>query len=837
MSGQLALLLLAPFLITVPGAHAFKSASKSLDSYLGFPARSHLIGCENDGPVQAIAWAQVTRGTPSVWYSVATRKRDGTDHGFSKPLMIANISGDAGMSVMGLTFASKDCGDLLVTFGPTAAANPNSETCVPKPYATYFVQANKPGEMIKIIDLDELPQDVNVEAGTLDYVVDHGPVSFNGNVGHIASASLFQITKKRVSGATKLLSVKQGTIRELAWSPDGRCLAFSNNRGTHGFIGIWNRDDTEITWVAPSVDTDISPVWSSDGSQLAWIRTLGSQNEYDRGLGGQRGPSFEVWVASISSSSSNGVTGRRVVKSARRVFSESKYGLADDGSGYGSRPLLWVNSHTLVVGSEAHSGSGGKPTESDGWLHPVAIDLRQDADGGHVRDLTPGAFEVKHWVLGHHDGMLYVVHNGRVRDVAAKEEEEEEEEGLLETRTVSRIDPSNSSDVLRVIAAGGEHVINGMSNSGSGIVPLKGMIAYFSAGVDRPASVAVRRAATADDDDDNDENSKDNAAFGPEVIISDQSFRLPSFVTPRTLRFPSEDGAYMLSAQLFLPPQDSKSKSNHSDETSADAAAAAAVPGVLFTHGGSQRQMFSAFHFSPAYAALYALNQYLACELGMAILSVNYRSGIGYGHDFRVCKSCMWKGAAEYGDVRAAGALLASLKQVDGSKIGLYGLSYGGLNTMQGLVRDPDLFKAGVANAPVFNWISQARRDGAKYVDVQPQYRRGFHALETGPLSDEASPEWLQRALENQAEAYKSSPASLIQNLKGQLLVIQGDADDEVAFSESIGIVRALRKAGLGRYVQTLVFPDETHGLAKYKSQLQAAEATASFLLETLNAS
>ena len=70
-------------------------------------------------------------------------------------------------------------------------------------------------------------------------------------------------------------------------------------------------------------------------------------------------------------------------------------------------------------------------------------------------------------------------------------------------------------------------------------------------------------------------------------------------------------------------------------------------------------------------------------------------------------------------------------------------------------------------------------------------------------------------------------------NLTGPLLLIQGDADNEVAFSESVGLVRLARKLGYDK-LQTKIFPDETHGLAKYSSQLEAAETITDFLRQNL---
>ena len=57
-------------------------------------------------------------------------------------------------------------------------------------------------------------------------------------------------------------------------------------------------------------------------------------------------------------------------------------------------------------------------------------------------------------------------------------------------------------------------------------------------------------------------------------------------------------------------------------------------PAVVFFHGGSRRQMLLGWHYMYYYNNSYAMNQYLASR-GFIVLSVNYRSGIGYGLDFR----------------------------------------------------------------------------------------------------------------------------------------------------------------------------------------------------------
>src|ERR1035438_2277883 len=75
---------------------------------------------------------------------------------------------------------------------------------------------------------------------------------------------------------------------------------------------------------------------------------------------------------------------------------------------------------------------------------------------------------------------------------------------------------------------------------------------------------------------------------------------------------------------------------------------------------GAIRQMMLGFHYMDYYHNAYAQNQYLASR-GYAVLSVNYRLGIMYGREFREAPNTVWRGAAEYKDVVAAGKYLQSL--------------------------------------------------------------------------------------------------------------------------------------------------------------------------------
>src|SRR5260370_9829336 len=116
------------------------------------------------------------------------------------------------------------------------------------------------------------------------------------------------------------------------------------------------------------------------------------------------------------------------------------------------------------------------------------------------------------------------------------------------------------------------------------------------------------------------------------------------------------------------------------------------------------------------------MNQYLESG-GYAVLSVNYRSGIGYGRAFREAPGRAGRGASEYQDVLAAAKYLQSRADVTPARIGLWGGSYGGLLTPLGLARNSDLFPARGVLHSVHGWpISNSDREKNSPQPLKPPH-------------------------------------------------------------------------------------------------------------------
>lgn len=152
-------------------------------------------------------------------------------------------------------------------------------------------------------------------------------------------------------------------------------------------------------------------------------------------------------------------------------------------------------------------------------------------------------------------------------------------------------------------------------------------------------------------------------------------FPIHDLVIPKLVTIKAEDGLDIF-CQLFIPK---------------GAKVGDGRPGIVYTHGGPMRQMLLGWHYMEFYSEAYGINQYLANQ-GYVVISINYRSGIMYGRSFRNAPNTGQRGASEYQDVVAGAKYLQSRPEVDPEKVGLWGLSYGGLLTAMGLARNSDIF-------------------------------------------------------------------------------------------------------------------------------------------------
>lgn len=276
------------------------------------------------------------------------------------------------------------------------------------------------------------------------------------------------------------------------------------------------------------------------------------------------------------------------------------------------------------------------------------------------------------------------------------------------------------------------------------------------------------------------ENSREMIAKSalPGDFPSDQ------LVEPKQVTFKSEDGLE-IHGQLFVPRI----------KTAASGAA------LIFAHGGPPRQMMLGFHYMYYYHNAYAENQYLASQ-GYTVLAVNYRLGVMYGAAFRRPENAAWRGASEYKDVLAAAKYLQGLESVDRKRIGIWGGSYGGLLTALALARNSDIFAAGADFHGVHDWSTLLRFE-TPGAESAPDYKEAVKL------------------------AYDSSAVASVDKWKSPVLLIHGDDDRNVPFTQTTDLVQRLRKQNV--QFEELIFPDEIHDFLLWKSWIKGYRATAEF--------
>ncbi|MGB6405510.1 MAG: prolyl oligopeptidase family serine peptidase [Candidatus Sulfotelmatobacter sp.] len=548
-------------------------------------------------------------------------------------------------------------------------------------------------------------------------------------------------------------------------SPDGQWAVWSAKKKLWLASVGGKQQGTELAMVRGSSD---QPKWSPDGKHIAFVSHRDSHSliaiyDFD-------GSSIRYLAPSVDKDSMPrwSPDGKWIVF-VRTAGDEQKLPLipvrpepwslwiADVGTGAGH--LLWRSGGKiedslpeLTEDGSLNVAAEGRvvfASEQDGRNHLYSI----SAAGGAATLLTPGDFDVEDVTLS--ADKAWILYSSNQDDV--------------DRRHLWRV--AIRGGTPQQALTGGETIEWSPVQTGDG----KSILCLGSTAT----SPAMPYEVTA----------KGREMIARQALPSD--FPSASLITPKQVIFKSDDGM-TLHGQLFLP-RNVKGK----------------VPGLVFMHGGPVRQMLLGFHYMDYYHNAYAENQYLASRR-YAVLSVNYRLGIMYGRAFREAPNTVWRGAAEYKDVVAAGRYLQSLREVDAEKIGLWGGSYGGFLTAMGLARNSDLFKAGVDFHGVHDW--------SVFLTERPY----FGNLALRPPDTDAAIKL----------AWDSSPDAYVNTWKSPVLLIHGDDDRNVPFSQTVDLVQRLRAQHVP--FEQLILPDEIHGFLMWRDWVRSYTATADFFNRTL---
>jgi len=535
------------------------------------------------------------------------------------------------------------------------------------------------------------------------------------------------------------------------WSPDGTRIAFVSTRTDHSFIGVYDVKTRTMKYMAPDVDRDTSPTWSHDGKRIAFIRRpglpFGQQSQQGGGgIGVPPGPAAQPATTQAGRAGAQGRQGggRQGGRGGGRGNPDVPPDQPDPRPGLTRATFRGGYTMSLWVG-DAATGEAREfwHTTPDERVFTGINNIQWAGD--HV------IFSVQvpndEW-----DRWFSVPLAG---PPTAKPTLLTTTDGIIEDATSSSLSKdgktfyytTNTGDIDRrhVWAVPTEGGTPKQISTGKGIetFPMAfasgTRLAALTADARRPQSVGIVTVGTGD-----------QRVIYPTLPAD---FPLEAHVEPQAITLKAADG-FEFYNQLFVPK---------------DIRAGERRPAMIFVHGGPSRQMLLGYHYRHFYHMAYAVDQWLTSQ-GYIVMSVNYRSGVGYGRSFRTAANTGGRGNSEYGDVLAAGKFLQGRPDVDPKRIGIWGLSYGGVLTAQALARNSDIFVAGVDLAGVHLWGS---------------------SLEPNDVS------------------YQSSAIGAIDGWKSPVLLVHGDDDRNVAFQQTTGLVQLLRARNV--HYELIVFPDDVH--------------------------
>ncbi|NHJ14290.1 MAG: S9 family peptidase [Candidatus Thorarchaeota archaeon] len=223
-------------------------------------------------------------------------------------------------------------------------------------------------------------------------------------------------------------------------------------------------------------------------------------------------------------------------------------------------------------------------------------------------------------------------------------------------------------------------------------------------------------------------------------------------------------------------------------------------PAILLIHGGPESQILPDF---------YPVVQFYLSN-GFAVFTPNIRGSSGYGRSYMDADN-VGKRLDSIMDIKhLALHIRRNEPEVDGSRLVVYGGSYGGFAVLSAMTEHPDIWKAGVDIVGVSDFVT--------FLQNTAPWRRKLREGEYGSLDQDIE---ILKAI---------SPIHKIENISAPLFIIQGDNDERVPLSESLQMYEKLKEKGLE--VELMRFADEGHGLAKLENRIKAYSRVVEWLKE-----
>ncbi len=200
------------------------------------------------------------------------------------------------------------------------------------------------------------------------------------------------------------------------------------------------------------------------------------------------------------------------------------------------------------------------------------------------------------------------------------------------------------------------------------------------------------------------------------------------------------------------------------------------APVIVSVYGGPGPQMVN-----DSWVQTVDLRAQMFAERGFVVLKVDNRGSARRGLQFEATISRRL-GDIEVRDQVEGVRWLATLGFADIARVGIYGWSYGGYMTLMAMMKAPDVFKVGVAGAPVADYAGYDTAYTEKYLGTPQGNPQGYE---------------------------QASILTHVDRLEGKLLVIHGMIDENVHFRHTARLMQVLIDAG--KPFETLLYPNERH--------------------------
>lgn len=199
----------------------------------------------------------------------------------------------------------------------------------------------------------------------------------------------------------------------------------------------------------------------------------------------------------------------------------------------------------------------------------------------------------------------------------------------------------------------------------------------------------------------------------------------------------------------------------------------------------------------------YFWHQMLASK-GYIIFCVD-GTGTGFRGEAFKKKTYLQLGKYESDDQIAVAKNLAKLPYVDGKRIGIWGWSFGGFMSSTCMFKGGEVFRAGIAVAPVTNW---------RYYDNIYTER------------------YMRTPQENASGYDENAPEKMVEGLKGKFLLVHGTADDNVHFQNAVMMSEQLIQKN--KAFEDAYYPNKNHGISGGNTRLHLYNKMTEFILKNL---